>query len=366
MSIVRKIELLFTMLALAIFASCGQIDDDLSACPPTPAPPSEPEAKLDVDYELKLVTNMVTELQTQLNTVTEVEISDALKDHLGNVFKGYAHDVDLSFYDTENGFESLVHVNHIMNDSARSYSIYLPMREYMHLACANTVNNPVVSLDGFENYHSARLQQAMGDTINSHSTGLFTARSEMRVIEGVAQTFEVKLYMANAAAALVVDTTGINIKNFRAYAKGFATSFQLADSLYEYSETSPYVRASKISLSDESNQLAFCTVSFPSPNPNGWKMKEKEETAVTRAIGEIIPEGESTGEPLWEYVAYVTLEDGSVTKTTLTIPDPLLAGEFKVIKGRLDTQGIVQPVEGNVGVSFNLKWDEGYGFDSNL
>ena len=88
--------------------------------------------------------------------------------------------------------------------------------------------------------------------------------------------------------------------------------------------------------------------------------------AVTRAIGEVIPEGESTGEPLWEYVAYVTLEDGSVTQTILTIPDPLLAGEFKVIKGRLDTQGIVQPDEESIGVSFNLKWDEGFGFDTDL
>lgn len=360
---------------LAVCAACGQIDDDLSDCEPIvipvpdpePEPEPEPEAQLDVDYELKLVTNMTTELQTQLNTVAEVEMSEALKDHLGDVFKGYAHDVDLSFYDTENGFESLVHINHIMNDSTTSYSLYLPMREYMHLACANIVNNSAVSLDGFDNYNTARLLQATGDTINSHETGLFTARAEMRVIDGVAQTFDVKLYMANASAALVVDTTGVGIKSFRAYAKGFATSFQLADSLYVFDEKSPYIRANQISMSDSINQLAFCTVNFPSRNPNNWRMEEKkEEVAVTRAIGEIIPEGESTGEKLWEYVAYVTLADGSVTQTTLTISQPLLAGEFKIIRGRLDTQGVVQSEDAHVTISVSTEWSEGATFNTEL
>ena len=358
------------VLLLVVCTACGQIDDDLSDCEPIVIPElepePEPEAKLDVDYELKLVTNMVTELQTQLNTVTEVEISDALKDHLEDVFIGYAHDVDLSFYDTENGFESLVHINQIMNDSARSYSIYLPMREYMHLACANIVNNPVVSLEGFDNYKTARLVQATGDTINSHTTGLFTARSEMRVIEGVAQTFDVKLYMANAAAALVVDTTGVDIKSFRAYAKGFATSFQLADSVYVFEEQSPYVRANMISMPDSVNQLSFCTVNFPSRNPNNWKMKEKEEVAVTRAIGEIIPEGTSDGEVLWEYVAYVTLANGFTTRTILTITEPLLAGEFKIIRGRLDTKGVVQSDDSHVSISVSTDWGEGTNFNTGL
>lgn len=370
MAYLRKIGCIIAM--VLSWVACGQIDDDLSNCPPVPPPDPiidpepEPETQLDVDYELKLVTNMVTELQTQLNTVAEIEISDALKDHLGGVFRGYAHDVDLSFYDTENGFESLLHLNRIMNDSATSYSLYLPMREYMHLACANIVNNSVVSLQGAENYQSARLQQAAGDTIPSHETGLFSARAEMRVIDNVAQTFDVKLYMANAAAALVVDTTGVNIKSFRAYAKGFATSFQLADSLYVFDDASPYIRASQISLSDTINQLAFCTVSFPSPNPNNWKMKEKEELAVTRAIGEIIPEGESDGEPLWEYVAYVTLEDGSTTKTTLTISEPLLAGEFKVLRGKLDDKGVVQSEDAHVSIGVETVWSEGSNFNTDL
>ena len=88
--------------------------------------------------------------------------------------------------------------------------------------------------------------------------------------------------------------------------------------------------------------------------------------AITRAEGEIIHEGGTTGEPLWEYIAFVTLEDGSVTKTTLTLTEPLLAGELKIIKGRMDAKGIVQPTDMKVGVSVTLDWNQGMEFNHEL
>ena len=364
MSLLRKIGLYISVVAAFMLSACGQIDDDLSDCPPPE--PVNPEEHYELNYELKLVTNMTTELQTQLNTVTDVEVSDALQHHLQGVFRSYAHDVDLSFFDTQLDSVRLHHESHIMNDNQSSYTLYLPMREYMHLASANIVDNTIVSLQNDERCHDAHLTQVVADTINSHETGIFTARAYMNVLEGVDQTFNVKLYMANAAAALVVDTTGVKYKSFRAYARGFATDFQMADSVYTFAENSPYVRASELALSDTLSQVGFCTVNFPSRNPNGWWIKEKEEVAVTRAEGEIIPEGESDGEPLWEYIAFVTLEDGSVTKTTLTITEPLLAGEFKIIKGRMDDKGVVQPTDMKVGVSVVLDWNQGLDYETEL
>ena len=375
----RKIGLfILALLAVMALSACGQIDDDLSDCLP-PEPP-EPEKELELDYELKLVTNMTTELQTQLNTITDVEISDALKADLSSVFRDFAHDVDLSFYDTQLDSVRLHHESHIMDDNQSSYTLNLPMREYMHLASANIANNSTVSLLDDEHCHKAHFFQIESDTINSHETGLFTARAYMKVLGDVNQTFNVRLYMANAASSLVVDTTGVRYKSFRAYARGFAIDFQMSDSAYVFAENSPYVRARELPVSSELHQVGFCTVSFPSRNPDGWWMREKSDstpnsatvgknsrkTAITRAEGEIIPEGESSGEPLWEYVAFVTLEDGKVTKTTLTIKEPLLAGELKIINARMDTKGEVIPTDVSVGCSVTLDWTPGVNIETEL
>lgn len=350
--------------AVMALSGCGQIDDDLSDCLP-PAP----EKELELDYELKLVTNMTTELKTQLNTLTDVEISDALKADLSGVFRDFAHDVDLSFYDTQLDSVRLHHESHIMDDTQSSYTLNIPKREYMHLASANIIGNSVVSLRADEQCHKAQLYQLEGDTIDSHETGLFTARSYMKMLDNVDQTFYVRLYMANAASSLVVDTTGVKYKSFRAYARGFAIDFMMADSAYVYADSSPYVRARELPVKGAQHQVGFCAVSFPSRNPDGWWIREKTDDvtvspsvaktpnrpAITRAEGEIIPEGEPSGDPLWEYVAIVTLEDGSITKTSLTITEPLLAGELKIIKARMDTKGEVIPTDVSVGCSVTLQ-----------
>ena len=119
--------LLLTLLA------CSSIDEDLSDC----------GSDYELNYELRLVTNMTTELQTQLTTQTDVNIAQALRTHLQNIFTDFAHDVDLSFYDTQGDSLRLHHDEHIMDANQASYTLYLPMRQYMHLAAANVVNNNV-------------------------------------------------------------------------------------------------------------------------------------------------------------------------------------------------------------------------------
>lgn len=364
-------------LAMIALSACSQIDDGLSDCP------VDPKEEYELNYELKLVTNMTTELKTQLNTITDVEISDALKANLSGVFRDYAHDVDLSFFDTQLDSLRLHHESHIMDDNQSSYTLNLPMREYMHLASANIIGNSVVSLRDDERCHDAHLYQTEGDTIKSHETGLFTARAYMNVLGDVDQTFNVRLYMVNAASSLVVDTTGVKYKSFRAYARGFATDFLMADSAFVFADSSPYVKSKELPVSGDFHQVGFCTVNFPSRNPNGWWIREKTDitaddsavgvvrhgrNAITRAEGEIVPEGDydEDAETLWEYVVFVTLEDGSITKTTLEIKEPLLAGELRVIKGRMEKNGAVQPNDMHVGVSVTLNWNQGMDFETDL
>ena len=73
-------------------AGCSAIDEDLSNC----------DNDYQVDYEIRLVTNMSIELRNQLNTLEDAGIAQMLREHLKTIFTDHAHDVDLSFYDTEN------------------------------------------------------------------------------------------------------------------------------------------------------------------------------------------------------------------------------------------------------------------------
>ena len=325
----------FLLSAIWLTVGCSTIDDDLSDC----------GNSFKIDYELRLVTNMTTELRIQLTTMTEREVAHALMMHLKDIFTDFAHDVDLSFYDTEGTMNRLQHDQHIMDANQSSYTLTLPMHKYMHLAIANIVNNDVVSLNGDEYSTSSILQQANGQLTDgkgilpSHTTGLFTARQPMEVLSGVDQTFNVSLYMANCAAALVLDPNGQTYTNLRVYATGFADTFYIRDSTYVFTDASPLVIAEQVETGN--NLLCFCSVNFPSRDaiPASAKSRAKESTS------------------LWQLKVYLTKPDGSITETVLDIDEPLKAGNLKIIKCGLDADGAVRPYNSTVGVSVTLDWN---------
>jgi len=332
-------KLMVTVLTALSLSACSVIDDDLSDC--------QEGEKFDMDYQLKLVTNMTTELKTQLTTITEMSVAGALETHLKDIFSDFAHDVDLSFYDTDEEQERLEHVQDIINANQTSYTLTLPMRKYMHLAVANIKNNPVVTLHDDELSPTSKLQQTDGEKITSHTTGLFTARLPMEVLEGIDQTFNVRLYMANSAATLVIDPRGVSYRDMKVYATGFANAFCISDSIYRYPEKPVLVEAERVAT--DNDLLCFCSVNFPSPDavPAG---------APRRVIDT----------SLWQFKVYVTKTDGTVTETVLGIPEPLKAGDLKVIKGELNDDGAVTPANSMVGVSITLNWNDGGNYDSEL
>ena len=318
-------------------AGCSTIDDDLSDCGNT----------FELNYQLRLVTNMTTELQTQLTTMTELNVADSLRKHLENIFTDFAHDVDLSFYETEGALMRLQHDQHIMDANQSSYTLTLPMRKYMHLAIANIADNEVVSLTGDEYSSSSTLQQAKGTLTNgkemllSHTTGLFTARQPMEVLSGVDQTFNVRLYMANSAAALVLDTKGQAFSDIKVYATGFANTFYVRDSTYVNSENPPLVIAERVAT--DSPLLCFCSVNFPSRDAIPASVNTRAEDNAA----------------LWQLKVYLTKTDGSITETILNIMEPLKAGDLRIMKGELDDEGAVRPYNSTVGVSVTLDWNSG-------
>ena len=329
-------------------SSCSLIDDDLSGCP------TDSDSSYELNYELRLVTNMTTELQTQLTTTTDVNLSSALRTSLAEVFTDYAHDVDLSFYDTQGDSTRLHHDQHIMDANQASYTLHLPMRQYMHLAVANVTDNNMVSIATDEKCHKAMLRQEQRDTIDSHTTGLFTARQPMEVLGNVSQSFDVRLYMANCAAALVLDPKGYGTADqIRVYSTGFATGFNICDSTYQYSAQPPIVRTIPIAVKGEATR-AFCSVTFPSPEIR--KPAGETRTIIETTEPFIAKAGE---EALWEYRVYVPLPDGSITETILRIKEPLRAGQLKIIKCWLDEHGGVVTLNSEVSTSVTLDWKEG-------
>ena len=303
-------KLLATALTVVLSASCSAIDEDLSNC----------DNDYQVDYEIRLVTNMSIELRTQLNTLEDAGIAQVLREHLKTIFTDRAHDVDLSFYDTENNQPRLQHDQHIMDANQQSYTINLPKRQYKHLAVANVLNNSVVSLLQDDFCRTSQLGLTTRDTIDSHTTGLFTARLPMNVLEGVDQQFKVNLYMANCAAALVIDPRKQDVSNIRVYSTGFASQFNINDSTYTFYYNGVGSRS----------------------------VIETEDPFIAQP-------GQET---LWQFEVYVW-KDGKITKTVLSINKPLRAGQLMIIKGWITGEGAVQTSDQTVGVSVTLDWNEG-------
>ena len=337
-----SVKNLFCILCCCLaLGSCSVIDDDLSAC----------DNSYELDYELRLVTNMTTELRTQLNTETELSLANALRTHLSDIFTDFAHDVDLSFYDTVGDSLRLQHDEHIMNANQASYALNLLKRQYMHLAVANILDNELVTLEDDEHCHPSHLQQLSRDTIESHTTGLFTARQPMEVLEGVNQNFNVHLYMANCAATLVIDTQGHDTEGLEVYTTGFATRFNICDSTYVFPEKSPIIRTNKVVDPDNANEVGYCSVSFPSMEPHFTRTVIETEEPFIADIAE---------EALWEIRVYVPQKNGTKDEYVLGIKEPLRAGQFKIINVKMGENGEITTKDPTVGISVTLNWSDGY------
>jgi hypothetical protein len=331
-------------------AGCSLVDEDLSVCP----------EKYELEYEMQLVTNVSTEISTELNLETDVYVANALRTHLGGVFSDYAHDVNLSFYDVAEPKTLLENIRENMDASQTSYSLHLPIRDYIHLAVANIAQNTIVSLQGEEFCSTSCLFQSPADSetgiVDSHDTGIFTARVPMNIVAGVSQQFHVNLYMANCASALVLDKSLTpEIRSIAAYSTGFAESFNIADSTYVFGSDF-LVKSVEVPM-DEGNKVCYVTVQFPSRDA-----LETPAEIQTKSIieSESNPDSESLQDGvLWEWQIYVTMPDGTITCSRLGLLKPLRAGQLEIVRCRLLPDGSIEPADLTVAASVTLDWNSG-------
>ncbi len=308
------------------------------------------ETDYTINYELSLVTNLNIELDTQLNLATDKEVKSAFQKYYQKIFTDKAHDVDLSFYDVNEPPERLHYEHHIVDASQSSYTLYLPVREYMHLAVANIEGSGCVGIEDHNLSTTSKLRQQETTTVSSHTSGVFTARLPMEVKEGIDQKFNVNLYMANSATGIVLDTLNSKIKDIKVYASGFATGMNLADSTYRFTYD-PRIIADKIECEGRAGlPMCFATVNFPSKDVDGTKAVVDSDNQF---VSEVSPES------LWFFYVYVKLPTGSITETKLGVKLPLRAGQLKIIKASVSSDGSVVPLAPYVGASVALDWSDG-------
>ena len=74
-----------SILAIAVASTaCCLVDEHLSNCPDDYA----------IDYEMRLITNVQTEINTVLGLDANIKVSAALRQYLKDIFSDFAHDVD--------------------------------------------------------------------------------------------------------------------------------------------------------------------------------------------------------------------------------------------------------------------------------
>lgn len=351
-------SLMMILCTLPLLAGCKDlIDDNLDDCAP----------ELAITYELRLVTNIQTEMATELDQPGDSYVRSSLENYLKNIFTDYAHDLDLSFYDMVGENPLLHHESEIMNASQTSYTLHLPVHNYMHNAAANIQGNGVVTLENEGLGHGSSLDQTVGtksslmlsapasDSVYTHKTGLFIGRlKEMDIKAGVKeQVFKVTLSMANSATALVIDTIGSGLKDIKVFSTGFAIGFKLADSVYNYPSSSPIVINDELNVSG-GTQRCFASVNYPSKDiPRTMVVIETTDPFVS--VGGT--------ETLWAWICYATLPDGSITRSVLSVKKPLRPGQLEIVKARAYDNGKIDTNAPMVGVSVTLDWNPGGHYD---
>lgn len=327
--------LAFALMLVIAPTSCTIIDDDRSDC----------VQDFTVHYEVTLHTNLSTQVQTVLRNRAEMKVADILMDSLKNIFREYASDVELSFYiDNDRKYHDEI----IVNSGQKYIELDLPADNYRHLALANLKMEPQVIPMHNDRADVAYLSQVDKDTIDIHSVGFFSARKDINILYNVDQVFDVSLYMVNCASILVVCTDNVAYRDMKVYSSDFANGFYVNDSVFTYT-ANPIVRDHRISTPPTNREL-FYAVTFPSCDT-----AEQAQT-MTRAGDETV--GDDKGR-IWRKFVYVTMPDGSVTRTVVNATQPLLAGQATIVYAYLKPNGGIVSPNVDVSTSIQLNWKDG-------
>lgn len=317
--------------AMLMFAGCGLIDDDLSVC----------GIDCRIDYEMRLVMDIHLAIETELYAEEDQPLADALEKWLEPVFTATTNDVELCFYSDDESDELREHSTQQVNTRRSSFTFYLPRENYMHLAAVNANKSGSVLTLGNDHSATMRLATADADTLPSQPAAIYTARCPIVINDQETQTFEVSLYTASSAVALVLNSAALQMQSIEVLLGGTASGFAIKDSVFSYSHQ-PLVRLEQV--------VKQCYAAVSLPSRDSLPASAPERTQVRQA----------DADALWQLIVHVTLPDGKVTETMLSISDPLRAGEVEIIRCAVQDDGSLLPVgKPGVGASITLDWKSG-------
>ncbi len=317
------------LLTASALGSCALIDERQKDCP----------EEMSLTCTVNLVSNKEEEMNDKLGTLHDLPLRAALEDYLSDVFVSSTRDVDMLFYDQRKRGKMTFRESEVMDAEQRVFSLQVPASDYRVAGVSNLTAVPVLSLqDEEDGYALALVHKTSRSVVPSHPSAVYAARQRMLVRDRGDQTFGIQFHMANAAAALALNCDSCEVRNLRATFTGLADSFRILDSAYSFDQhivmeadvidARPYVDDS-----EEAERFIYdtfwerwtklplmvCTVGFPSPNVG------------SAVIG--------TYPIVWTIELYVTLADGSTTRSDIYIGRPLEAGRLMIIKGWLTENG---------------------------
>ena len=324
-----------------LFIGCSIIDDDLSAC----------GEKYTINYEMRIVTDMEMTINEELSLEIEESMAIALKDWLGPILSGRAHDLNVNFYSLDARDILRHHWDDVIDATQKSYTLNIPREDYLHLAVVNIAENSNVSLLGEQHSATMHLEQRMGDTLLTQPTAVYTAREIMLMAQDTTRNrFDVHLYMLNNVVALVIDSLGVALPEMDVLLSGTATGFDVKDSTFTFAHPS-LLRASR--LSDQ----CYAIVGMPSRDSVNVAPMPAKAAAAAKDV-------------LWEVRSYVTLPNGSITETVFSFHRPLEAGALEIIRVNMDENGALEPIDEEykkeVGVSVKLDWKKGSDYEIDM
>ena len=349
----------------ALCGGCSLIDEELVNCP----------QDIVVDYHVRLVTNKTQELDAKVGTAKDRPLRMAIEDYLSGIFVDTAHDADLSFY-VQPDDERTMHAGEIWNASGKTYELKFLTGDYNNLVAANLSDNGVVQLAGDETSAGSYLKQKADKAVESHSTGVFTARKAMQIVldRKAPQHFDVDLFMANDAGGLLLNVDACeSLESVSCEIEGLADGFRLLDSTYTY-DAHTLVKADLIDAQPYIDQLSGGTPSMTAMATDGarWDLWTRTPVILCGVGFSSRNTSETTmdGKPVyWVMHLYATLTDGTVTKSTIYVAEPLPAANLKLIKGWLLKDGSFTPETDPeldtmlAGVDVQLDWTPGLQFD---
>lgn len=300
---------------------------------------------------MRLVTDMQMTINEELTLEIEESMALALKDWLGPILSGRAHDLDVNFYSLDARDVLRHHWDDVIDATQKSYTLTIPRENYMHLAVVNIAENSNVSLLGKDHSATLRLEQKEGDTLTTQPTSVYTAREIMLMAQDTTvNKFDVHLYMLNNVVALVIDTLGVALPEMDVVLSGTATGFNVLDSTFTYDHPS-LLRATR--LTDQ----CYAVIGWPSRDSvSAGPAQVKAVTAVDET-------------PLWEVRSYVKLPSGSITETVFSFHRPLEAGSLEIIRVNMKDDGSLEPInidQREVGVSVKLDWKQGSDYEIDM